>query len=143
MKLYKIQFMVLIEQIKRLTVAIEIAKSQKQVRNCCIGSITEQEEKEKEKDVKETPAEEDDSDDDIGPMPMKPKEEEKEEPSPKEAYELSDLPCAAMYEKSYTHPSHLLLTCVTPKTDFIYTASINGSVKIWKKFPTVFYPCMR
>lgn len=93
---------------------------------------------------KEAPAEEDDSDDDIGPMPMKPselKEEKKEEPAPKESYELSDLPCAAMYEKSYTHPSHVLFTCVTPKTDFVYTASINGSVKIWKKFPTVTDHC--
>lgn len=82
---------------------------------------------------KETPAEEDDSDDDIGPMPMKPsepKEEKKEEPAPKESYELSDLPCAAMYEKSYTHPSHVLFTCVTPKTDFVYTKSVFGVTQV-------------
>ena len=54
-----------------------------------------------------------------------------------DAYYLSDLPSAAMYEKSYTHPSHVLLSCVTPHTNFLYTASLNGSVKIWKKFPIV------
>ena len=91
------------------------------------------------KEVKQEEVEEDDSDDDIGPMPMKKEEVETKEPEKKESYELADLPCAAMYEKSYTHPSHVLLTCVTPKTDFLYTASINGSVKIWKKFPTVFH----
>ena len=42
-----------------------------------------------------------------------------------------------MYEKSYTHPSIVLLSCVTPHTNFLYTASLNGSVKIWKKFPIV------
>ena len=54
-----------------------------------------------------------------------------------DAYYLSDLPSAAMYEKSYTHPSIVLLSCVTPFTNFLYTASLNGSVKIWKKFPIV------
>lgn len=54
-----------------------------------------------------------------------------------DAYYLSDLPSAAMYEKSYTHPSLVLLSCVTPHTNFLYTASLNGSVKIWKKFPIV------
>ena len=42
-----------------------------------------------------------------------------------------------MYEKSYTHPAHIQLTTVTPIENFIYTGSINGTVKIWKKFPTV------
>lgn len=42
-----------------------------------------------------------------------------------------------MYEKSYTHPAHIQFSVVTPTTNYIFTGSVNGTVKIWKKFPTV------
>lgn len=57
----------------------------------------------------------------------------------KETYYLSDLPCSPMYEKSYTHPAHIQFTIMTPITNFLFTGSINGTVKIWKKFPTVIH----
>ena len=37
----------------------------------------------------------------------------------------------------YLFSEAFLLSCVTPHTNFLYTASLNGSVKIWKKFPIV------
>lgn len=41
-----------------------------------------------------------------------------------------------MYEKSYTHPGTIVTTTVTPNSNFIFTASVDGSVRMWKKFPT-------
>ena len=41
-----------------------------------------------------------------------------------------------MYEKSYTHPSNIVTTTVTPNSNFVFTASVDGSVRMWKKFPT-------
>lgn len=48
---------------------------------------------------------------------------------------LSDLPNAPMYEKSYTHPGTIVTTVVTPNTNFMFSGSVDGTVRIWKKFP--------
>ena len=40
-----------------------------------------------------------------------------------------------MYEKSYTHPGTIVTTVVTPNTNFMFSGSVDGTVRIWKKFP--------
>lgn len=40
-----------------------------------------------------------------------------------------------MYEKSYTHPGTIVTTVVTPNTNFLFSGSVDGTVRIWKKFP--------
>ena len=49
---------------------------------------------------------------------------------------LTNLPSSPMYEKSYTHPKPIQYSIMTPKSDFLFTASVDGSVRLWKKFPT-------
>ena len=46
---------------------------------------------------------------------------------------LENLPAADRYEKSYMHRGQVLFTTVTPKTNFVVTASADGHVKFWKK----------
>lgn len=48
---------------------------------------------------------------------------------------LDHLPSATCYEKSYMHVGELAHVRVTPKTDFVVTASVDGQLKFWKKKP--------
>ena len=70
--------------------------------------------------------------DDDGPMPM-PAKASKRKTLEYESLYLDNLPSAKMYEKSYMHRDIVSHTIVTPVTQFIITASIDGHVKFWKK----------
>jgi peptidylprolyl isomerase domain and WD repeat-containing protein 1 len=48
---------------------------------------------------------------------------------------LKELPCAAMYERSFMHKSSLCLVAVSVRSQFVATASVDGVLKFWKKKP--------
>ncbi len=50
-----------------------------------------------------------------------------------ELIHLSRLPTSTIYEKSYMHRVPLSHVIVTPRTGFIITASLEGTIKVWKK----------
>lgn len=95
--------------------------------------------------------EDDDEDDDVGPMPPPPPtaeasssssakksrlgSEERAKPKrlPHEELYLSALPCASRYSQSFMHRAVVNFVTVTPSTQFVITASIDGHIKFWKK----------
>lgn len=46
---------------------------------------------------------------------------------------LDSLPCASRYMRSLMHRDTLTFVHVTPHTNFVLTASMDGFVKFWKK----------
>jgi len=50
-----------------------------------------------------------------------------------EAVYLAALPSAEMYERSFMHRDTVSHVVVTPRTDFLITASCDGHLKFWKK----------
>lgn len=46
---------------------------------------------------------------------------------------ISLSPSSECYEKSYMHRDVITHLVVTPGTDFLITASVDGHVKFWKK----------
>ncbi|KAH7923839.1 hypothetical protein BV22DRAFT_1130346 [Leucogyrophana mollusca] len=80
----------------------------------------------------------DDSDDDVGPMPMPATvasnggSKKKRKVLPHEKLYLDHLPDAEQYYKSFMHRDAVNF-CVTTRTDFIITTSIDGHLKLWKK----------
>lgn len=52
---------------------------------------------------------------------------------PHEKLYLDALPASPRYSKSLMHKSQLAFVTVTPHTDFLITASVDGVVKFWKK----------
>ncbi|CAI5704070.1 hypothetical protein KXD40_007555 [Peronospora effusa] len=74
------------------------------------------------------------SSDDDGPMPMPMQPTKKKHKKlPFEAAYVANLPCAAMYERSFMHRATVSHVVVAPETQFIITASVDGHVKFWKK----------
>lgn len=53
--------------------------------------------------------------------------------TPHEKIHLDNLPNGECYEKSYMHRDVITHLVVTPTTDFLVTASVDGHVKFWKK----------
>ena len=43
------------------------------------------------------------------------------------------MPSADMYERSYMHKDTVCAILVSHKYDFIFTMSVDGSLKFWKK----------
>jgi peptidylprolyl isomerase domain and WD repeat-containing protein 1 len=77
----------------------------------------------------------DESDDDMPmPMPM-PAKKKKRKVLEFERLYVENLPSADMYEKSYMHRDVVTHVVVTPHTDFVVTASVDGHLKFWKKMP--------
>lgn len=52
---------------------------------------------------------------------------------PHEKIYLDNLPNSECYEKSYMHRDVITHLVVSPGTDFLITASVDGHVKFWKK----------
>ena len=52
-----------------------------------------------------------------------------------ESFELLNLPSAQSYEQSFMHKEAIVHILVSQKFDFIFTASIDGYLKFWKKSP--------
>ncbi|CAI5731538.1 unnamed protein product [Peronospora destructor] len=74
------------------------------------------------------------SSDDDGPMPMPTQPSKKRHKKlPFEAAYVANLPCAAMYERSFMHRATVSHVVVAPETQFIITASVDGHVKFWMK----------
>lgn len=74
------------------------------------------------------------SDDDIGPaLPNASVRPKKKRKLPYESLYLAALPSSSRYFRSLMHRDQLSFTTVTPHTDFLITASIDGVVKFWKK----------
>ena len=46
---------------------------------------------------------------------------------------LEAMPSADMYERSYMHKDTVCSIIVSHKYDFIFTMSVDGSLKFWKK----------
>uniref|UniRef100_K3W5S2 peptidylprolyl isomerase n=1 Tax=Globisporangium ultimum (strain ATCC 200006 / CBS 805.95 / DAOM BR144) TaxID=431595 RepID=K3W5S2_GLOUD len=93
-------------------------------------------EEEEEHDAKRAAPPSDDEDDDGGPMPMPmfaAKKAKKHKSLPFESVFVSNLPSAAMYEKSYMHRDVVTHVAVALETQFLITASRDGHVKFWKK----------
>uniref|UniRef100_A0AAV1U2Q8 peptidylprolyl isomerase n=1 Tax=Peronospora matthiolae TaxID=2874970 RepID=A0AAV1U2Q8_9STRA len=75
--------------------------------------------------------------DDEGPAPLPPPPAKKKRKQlPFEATYVSNLPSAAMYERSFMHRATVSHVVVAPETQFIITASVDGHVKFWKKMAT-------
>mmetsp|Transcript_52755 Transcript_52755/g.128841 ORF Transcript_52755/g.128841 Transcript_52755/m.128841 type:complete len:621 (+) Transcript_52755:164-2026(+) len=81
------------------------------------------------------PAVEEDSDDDYGPAPAPEKPSKRRKVLEFQQVYLDSLPSATCYEKSYMHVGEVNHVRMTPKTDFIVTASVDGQLKFWKKKP--------
>lgn len=79
------------------------------------------------------------SDDDVGPSlpppsaPPKKKDRKRRRLEHEQAY-LAALPCAENYEQSFMHRDVVTHVIVTPRTNFILTASADGHVKFWRKW---------
>lgn len=97
-----------------------------------------EEEKEEGKDGKEDDngggekGEEEEDDAWVGPLPCEAVTVSKKKVLEFERVFLDNLPCAAMYERSYMHRDTITHVAVS-KTDFLITASQDGHVKFWKK----------
>ena len=46
---------------------------------------------------------------------------------------LESMPSADMYERSYMHKDTVCQVLVSQKYDFIFTMSVEGTLKFWKK----------
>ena len=84
-------------------------------------------------DVKRKETEANSDDEDIGPQPSemvakKPRKEIKFE-----HLFIDNLPSIESYERSYMHRDVITHILVTPRTDFIISASCDGHIKFWKK----------
>ncbi|KAL4890002.1 peptidyl-prolyl cis-trans isomerase [Aspergillus ambiguus] len=78
--------------------------------------------------------ENDSSDDDFGPaLPSADAPKKKRRKLPFEKVYVNALPASPRYSKSLMHKDQLAFTVVSPHTDFLITASIDGVVKFWKK----------
>ncbi|KAG2411935.1 peptidyl-prolyl cis-trans isomerase cypE [Aspergillus terreus] len=76
----------------------------------------------------------DSSDDDFGPaLPSADAPKKKRRKLPFEKVYVNALPASPRYSKSLMHKDQLAFTIITPHTDFLITASIDGFVKFWKK----------
>lgn len=86
-------------------------------------------------------AQDDDSDEDMGPMPMPDSGaanggvKKKRKVLPHERLFLDHLPSADRYYKSFMHRD-VINYCVSTKTEFIITTSVDGHLKLWKKQDT-------
>ena len=47
--------------------------------------------------------------------------------------QLKQLPCAALYERSYMHKETISHVLASQSTQFLITVSIDGHLKFWKK----------
>ncbi|MCO5576047.1 hypothetical protein L7F22_029854 [Adiantum nelumboides] len=56
--------------------------------------------------------------------------------SGRDKFFLDSLPCASRYIRSLMHRDTLTFVKVTPHTNFVLTASLDGFVKFWKKQET-------
>lgn len=72
-----------------------------------------------------------DSESDYGPALPAP--QKKRRKLPFEKTYLSALPQGKRYSKSLMHRDQLSYITLTPHTDFLITASVDGFVKFWKK----------
>jgi peptidylprolyl isomerase domain and WD repeat-containing protein 1 len=52
-----------------------------------------------------------------------------------EAVYLEQLPCTELYEKSYLHRDIVTHVAFASATEFLFTASVDGHIKFWKKQP--------
>ncbi|MCJ1227506.1 Peptidylprolyl isomerase domain and WD repeat containing protein 1 [Toensbergia leucococca] len=77
--------------------------------------------------------EESSSDDDIGPALPSSMPKKKRRKLPYEKLYISALPSSSRYSKSLMHKDQVSFVTMTPFTDFLITASIDGVVKFWKK----------
>ncbi|KAK1229891.1 Peptidyl-prolyl cis-trans isomerase cyp15 [Marasmius sp. AFHP31] len=82
----------------------------------------------------------DESDDDLGPMPMPAGEgngnsKKKRKILPHEKLYLEHLPDTDQYYKSFMHRD-VINYCVTTRTEFMITTSVDGHLKLWKKQET-------
>ena len=50
-----------------------------------------------------------------------------------ESFELKNLPSANSYEKSFMHKDQVTHIQLSTKFDFIFTCSVDGYVKFWRK----------
>jgi peptidylprolyl isomerase domain and WD repeat-containing protein 1 len=73
------------------------------------------------------------SDDDIGPQLPSAAPKKKRRVLPYEKLYISALPKAARYSRSLMHKEALSSVTMTPLTEFLITASVDGVVKFWKK----------
>ena len=73
------------------------------------------------------------SDDDIGPALPSSMPKKKRRKLPYEKLYISALPSSSRYSKSLMHKDQVSFVTMTPFTDFLITASIDGVVKFWKK----------
>lgn len=74
------------------------------------------------------------SDEDFGPKPVASKPTKKKIKTLEfESLYLNALPNGDMYDTSYMHRDLITHVLVTPKTNFIVTASVDGHLKFWKK----------
>ncbi|PWW73710.1 hypothetical protein C7212DRAFT_354036 [Tuber magnatum] len=75
------------------------------------------------------------SDEDIGPAlpPAGRSRKKKRRALPHEKLYLSAIPSSPRYSKSLMHRDNLSFVTMTPFTDFLVTASVDGVVKFWKK----------
>ena len=53
--------------------------------------------------------------------------------SPLDHHYLEQLPSAEMYERSYMHKDTITHILVSLKYDYIFTMSVDGFLKFWKK----------
>lgn len=74
------------------------------------------------------------SDDDMGPqLPSAAAPKKKRRVLPYEKLYISALPKSTRYSKSLMHKEQVSFVTMTPNTDFLITASVDGVVKFWKK----------
>lgn len=74
------------------------------------------------------------SDEDIGPaLPSAAPAKKKRRILKHEALYIAALPVSQRYSKSLMHKDQLSFVVITPVTDFLITASVDGQVSFWKK----------
>ncbi|KUI67878.1 Peptidyl-prolyl cis-trans isomerase cyp15 [Cytospora mali] len=90
--------------------------------------------KSQKRDRSEFEDEDSSSDDDMGPqLPSAAAPKKKRRVLPYEKLYVSALPKSTRYSKSLMHKEQLSFVTMTPNTDFLLTASVDGVVKFWKK----------
>lgn len=72
-------------------------------------------------------------DEDIGPRPSEMVGKKQKKELEFEHLFIDNLPSMESYEKSFMHRDTITHILVTPKTDFIISASCDGHIKFWKK----------